>query len=295
MVGVKVWTWLRLLAGVVLFYALALLLAGVMTPVAYAGFAEVFGGPFARYFDRMRYVALLILWPLVAWWIAYKSWRDFGWGRVGAALAIFGVAVASTFGVVAYVLVGVGDLVWPPWGQMVWLMGVGVASGVGVALIEEPLFRGILQRGATLRLGVAGVAVAALAFALLHGRPEVAVAAPYDLADGLAVAWAHLTQPGRGLTPLMLTNICLLGAALGLLYYRSGSLWVAIAMHAGVVAVASPATAILRMNMEGVRFTYLLDIWPTTLLLALWCIGAAFYRWPAEKRKDATPEVLPRA
>ena len=100
-------------------------------------------------------------------------------------------------------LMGVGDL--PPAGLLILAM---VAAGT-TPLIEEVIFRGLLFQWLRGRLGPLGAAVvSAVLFGGLHWPSGQAV-------------WAGVV-----------------GLALALLYHRLGSLWAAVAAHAGNNALA---------------------------------------------------------
>jgi membrane protease YdiL (CAAX protease family) len=147
------------------------------------------------------------------------------------------------------------------------LLSVGSAGDIlllllGAALIpatvEELLFRGLLQRSAEARLGRwPGILLAAAAFGVIHG-------------------------PGRGLSAF------LLGAVLGWIRSRTGSVIPAIIAHASVNAMA---ISVVNTNGFGQG-----DGWPETLpwpALSIWAVvsvvALSAMAWTAGKR-PSTPE-----
>ncbi|MFT5687065.1 MAG: membrane protease YdiL (CAAX protease family) [Myxococcota bacterium] len=135
------------------------------------------------------------------------------------------------------------------WGLLLQVLGVGaqqeiglvvmeswpsseaalmIAYGVAVApLVEELLFRGFLLPPLAARLGArGGIAMSALLFGMMH------------LADPQAVP------------PLII-----LGAVLGWLRLRSGSLWPVLVLHVGNNAVAF-SLLLLSQHLEGAAMWY---------------------------------------
>lgn len=152
--------------------------------------------------------------------------------RMGAPLLACGVHRHRWFASVVYGLVGI--VVWAPatfaatyWvrhlspqipgsenpaqtfiltgnGGLAWL-AVVFAAGLAAPLIEELVFRGVLQGFLSRRSGpVVGVLVSSVLFGFAHGK-----------------FWPD---------PIPLT---ILGLGLGLAYARTRSLWASVAMHAG--------------------------------------------------------------
>jgi membrane protease YdiL (CAAX protease family) len=143
-----------------------------------------------------------------------------------------------------------------------------VVAGIA-PIVEEWLYRGVIQQGVVARLGkLPGVALAAFYFSLAHLNP---VASPAHVVVTLASTWP-------------------LGAALGLLRLATGSLAAPILLHALYNALALLAwrfdevVPIAGFNAEGAHT-------PLALLLAsVASVAFAISRlWPAARRAAADP------
>lgn len=97
-----------------------------------------------------------------------------------------------------------------------WMWGLVGLAVVGAPLAEEVVFRGLVQTGVRRLTGSAwaGILGTGLVFAAIHLGGGIGAGQWYALAPVLVV-----------------------GIGCGIAYERSGSLWVAIAMHAGFNAV----------------------------------------------------------
>lgn len=257
-------------------YVGTLLAAAVATPPIYLGFhawAESVGpeGPsilvylgekdFPRYFDRIRWLFVLVALP----WLCRRTGlasatalglrpgpfpgsgadpairrRTLGWIAAGVATVAVVTAGQLGSGTASVVLPeGVGDLA----AGLVYAL----ASAALVGFLEELVFRGVVFQlvRATLRLLPAAL-VAALFFALMHfqripssawpdGGPD---GAPVTWATGFVVAWKSLASIPTTLDPATLAALVLAGVILCLVFARSGSLWPAVGLHAGWVGTA---------------------------------------------------------
>jgi len=218
---------------------------GSTTPLlAYLGRKD-----FPRYFDRIRWLFVLAALPWLCRRTGLTGGRALGlrvpagtWRRTAAWLA----AGAGMVAVVAAGQLISGVATWrAPHGVGALAAGVALAlvSAGLIALFEELVFRGVVFQlaAATLRLLPAAL-VAALFFALLHFQRVPghlwAQGTPVGWSTGFTVAWWSLASIPSSLDPAVLTALVLAGLALCLVFYRSGSLYPAMGLHAGWVFVA---------------------------------------------------------
>ena len=140
---------------------------------------------------------------LLAAWLSATPMRLGRAGEAGAGFAIGLAGFALAFGIAA--LGAVTALQPAPLALLPFLLGI-LAIGFQSA-VEEIIFRGWIQPLLTRHIGPwGGIAVAAIAFGLLH-----------------ILAGAN--------TAISILNICLAGALFGLLAWRSGGLLAPIAAH----------------------------------------------------------------
>lgn len=277
-------------------YAFVLALAGFLAPCVYEALSPKIGHGFDKYVDRLRWLGVLALLPM--WWTACgaKSFRELGWGLKGlsvsvlflAGLSVFAVGLTSAIFLDGNFLAvagssdaGINFL------SLALMVGKGLLLAFGVSLLEEIFFRGILQRIWIKGLGVGlGIWVGAFFFAWLHGRPEMNwVSAHWGFVDGFTLAGDYLFTFPSGLTVVSLINLTLLGGVLGLMYFKSRSLWVPIGFHAGTVAMLSwmgPLTSWMGVSLPK---DPLIELPVTTIFLGLW--AAVAWLWPNPEDETA--------
>jgi membrane protease YdiL (CAAX protease family) len=197
---------------------------------------------FPRIYDRV-FEVLLVVAVLAAWrrldlgnaaeiglrrrdWAA-GLWRGLRAGLIGVGI---GLALAGLLGGV------VPDLRYPGLKTVrKALLGLGGAALIGLG--EEILFRGVLLRRIGRDFGAAaGVAITTAIYAAVHLIRTRSVPGPVTPWSGVAQTaqlFAPLASPDVVPTVLGLT---LLGLLLATVRLRTGSLWIAIGVHAAFVA-----------------------------------------------------------
>lgn len=233
-----------LLAWTALFVG-GLLLAALVAPFCYAAFLKLFPGlswPFSRIFNRTAMViAALLLFALR---------RPLGWSALPALFAgsgsrrkivqvVTGVAVALIGAVVAAGAAWALGRLGPAASSYSFFDGRTVTALVGgfvVAGIEETLFRGLMLVSLVATVGFRTAAIASsTAYALVHllvSDPALGRAG-FNLGAGFAYL-AHAV--GRQIELASLLPLCglfLCGLVLAFVVRRSGTLYIAIGMHAG--------------------------------------------------------------
>lgn len=213
---------------------------------------------FRRYFDRAILVAAFaLLWPLVRS-LKIRSWNDLGLQRnparwrhftLGLLISIVSVAV---LGLIAIQFGGYTFLSPVPWKKILLLP----FSALAVAVIEETLFRGVLQgvvRRASSSTG-AFLFVPAL-YAIVHFlKPPGDAFAQTSITWGsgfvqtLLAMWqfADPKLVAGGFMTLFLVGIILAYARL-----RTRSLWLPVGLHAGWIIAKMGFTKIAKGNGAG--------------------------------------------
>jgi membrane protease YdiL (CAAX protease family) len=234
------------------YVAAVLLAAGLLAPPLYwAAHAVMDAGwlvflrkyAFQKYFNRSALLAaVVLLWPLVRW-LGLGGWRppafrrDALWGRRLALGLLLG---AGAFALLAGFCLWSGVYVVDA-APVLRVVCVAAVSALAVGFLEEALFRGavqgLIERGA----GAAGALWASSAlFAVVHFlKPD----------PGLRVVEVHAWS-GLALVPHMFHQfanpalllggfgtLLLFGLVLGDAARRTGSLWMSIGLHAGLVFV----------------------------------------------------------
>ena len=261
-------------------YLLVLLFAAVLTPVVFSMLHPLNGKfGFERIFDRLRYLGLLPCLPLIWNWAALRAgtvgWISLGWGRRKSALALLVLGAASVLLLGVVLTNGLDRAVFPE--NLPAVIGMGIVSALVICLLEEIIFRGILQNYLSQNAGTClGIMAASLLYAFLHGRPVADGMEFQGWTGSFALVGLYLSGAPSNLAPIVFVNLALLGIALGIFYTRSRSLLLPMGLHFGIVAAAMPVAAILRAN--DISSMDLLGGAYTTFMLMGWIILAII--WP---------------
>jgi uncharacterized protein len=216
-------------------------------------------------------------------------WRRFlkvsiGWSLIGMATAMFGAAF----------LLGSGLRVIDPAfvisaSSLLKIFGVGVASGIAVALLEETVMRGAMHTAIHRESGpwTAALLTAPL-FAVLHFFAKVRIP-PEEVGWGsgfdlIARSFAPLAHASLVFDSFV--SWLLLGLILSLTRILTGNIAVAIGLHAGWVIIlrmlqeatnggSSPAYAAWVGRFDGLLGYWLLP-WGLAIAAALWLTRAAW-------------------
>jgi|GEM_PF-2190805 membrane protease YdiL (CAAX protease family) len=263
-------------------YLAILLFSALLTPAIaplFHAHGDEHGLLFHRIFDRLRYVGFFLCLPFVWRMARIRSFSDLGWGSAGMAVLLAVLGAVSVIGLGCFLTGNFEGIVLPD--GFIWIIGRGIRGALLVALLEEFLFRGILQRYLSLSAGTCvGVLATSLLFALLHGRPETSGLPDHGFAGGFGLMWMYVNGGSFTLPQIVFVNMALLGISLGVLYARSKSLLPSMGLHFGAVAAAIPLAAVLKENELPAMDIVGSGI--TTMLLVAWIALAII--WPMDKR-----------
>ena len=250
------WRGVGFLAGV---YFGAIFAAAVISPCIYDGFlgwaendpnginAFFARKPFPRYFDRLRWVAILALLP----WLL-KTCGLLSAERIGLSFSkspLRPIAVWAGIGLLLPGAVTSVQLLAPTtawdWevesnGQMMFLLASSLLAAVALGLAEETIFRGLLLRMFyTAMRPWSAIIGSAFVFAALHFKeiPDQVWSRgdTVDLSTGIEVGVWTVLGPVHGFDPVMFLNLFLTGIILSVVFLKTGSLWPCIGLHGGWV------------------------------------------------------------
>jgi membrane protease YdiL (CAAX protease family) len=249
---------------------------------------------FQKFFNRaMLLSALLLLWPALRWMGIRRGdlrlQQDARWrSHLLVGLAVGGGVVALM--AAGYVFLGYYHLKGsPPWGALPRI----ALSAVVVAMLEEWLFRGmIFGLFAKAMKPVRALFWTTLVFATLHFlKPDEDVhIAQVDWSSGFALlpyVFHQFTEPAMLLAGL--TTLFTLGWLLGYARLRTGSLWMGIGIHAGVVFVKMGFSKITKRDGELLPWIgpeLQIGLVPVALLLI-----ALFLVWRRAEYEELLPNV----
>ncbi|QYY34889.1 CPBP family intramembrane glutamic endopeptidase [Ruficoccus sp. ZRK36] len=252
---------------------------------------------FPRYFDRVRWLPVVLLLPWLFRWTGLFSFRRLGYTEPKRGLLplatwwLAGMLMLGAVALVQWAVVGARVSDQFSTGYLLEKLALGLVAGLVVALLEEMLFRGLIFRlfYTALRPGPA-VALAALFFAYVHFKhvswPE---GQGVHWWSGFEVCWQ--VAVGFILEPdwWKFANLFAAGAFLNLLFLRSGTLWPCVGVHAGWVCFRAVYTKFIEIPVGEAKWLWgsqtmldgLLPLLPLAALCA-WAILAP--------RKSSLPE-----
>jgi len=226
----------------------ALILGCIAYPV-YLGVSALHVWPFHRVYGRLAMLVVALLLVVLFRHLDIRSKRDFGfglpwrqflresaiWGAIGIVTAACGAAFILGTG-----LRGVDAQFLPTGGNLLRVVGNGLASGIAVALFEETLARGAMHTAIERESGAwIATLLTAFLFAFLHFFAKAAIPAA-QLAwrsgfDVLALSFAPLGHPGLVFDSFL--SYFAIGIVLSLTRVLTANIAVAIGLHAGWVVV----------------------------------------------------------
>ena len=222
-------------------------------------------------------MAVLLFRPMVRW-LGMSGWKPaFCWGdvrrrrRFGAG---FGLGAAA-MGILGMCYVGAGVYEWTgaPAGG-IWMKAL--LSGLVVGVLEESLFRGalagLLERGGGRLAALWGTSAVFAAVHFLKPDPSVKVGAVHWFSGfGLVPSMFHqFTQP------LLLLGgfgtLMVFGLVLGMAARRTGSLWLSIGLHGGLVFVKLVFAKGAELRLESLPWVgrqVEVGVWPILTLVLM--------------------------
>lgn len=255
-------------------YLGAVLFAAVVAPLVWWGMqAWAQGAPnalntylaekdFPRYFDRLRWLPVVLGLPWLLRATGLWSLRALGYDHLRPArfAAWFGLGVATLTAVALVQALSVGVSARDRSAFAVLeTLALGLLSALAVSLLEETVFRGLVLRlFYTAFRPVLAVVLTSLFFASAHFKdvPDAVWTDgdPVTWASGFVVAFWTLWSPVATFELWPFVNLFLVGTILAVVFLRTGSLWVPIALHTGWVSVRFVYTGHFRTMAETPGF-----------------------------------------
>jgi uncharacterized protein len=232
-----------------LIYAVVVFIgSALLSPCAYwlvQHFATTFPNLSSRAFHRFVSTTLLVialggLWPLLCA-IGMNSVKEVGlkyspgcWRLIltGVLVGLFSLTLVASGGILAGARILNPNL---SASKLFPSLAAGILTAIGVAVLEEVLFRGGIFGGLrrVFRWQLALLSSSAI-YALMHFLEDTKFLGEVRWWSGLEL----IPQMFAGSASLneaaaRFTNLALVGILLGLAYQRTGSLWFSIGLHAG--------------------------------------------------------------
>ena len=245
---------------------------------------------FPRYFDRLRWLPVILLLP----WLL-KRCRLFSWQKLGFG-SIRKTAMGGT--TLRWIAFGAGLILIAAAGQgmalgleietaltalkALQILLAALASALLIGFIEEAVFRGmILRMFYTALKPIPSVLLSSLFFASVHFKkiPEEIWnddSAAVTIGSGFYVGFWTLLSVVQTFEFVRFLNLFLFATILCLLFLRTGSLWPCVGFHGGVVFVRSLYDKWFNLGSQSSNKFWgsgvLLDGYFAAILLLLLCI-----------------------
>lgn len=234
----------KAILGIIFFLLVVVVLSAVLSPPAFwmmdHFMPSVF--PFRRVFNRMVMIsALAALWPLARYW-GVASWKQLGlidpqWKKEwlkGMALGCVSMAMLFSMHLIGDARAWIGHLT-------VQKIAAFLATALIVGFLEELLFRGLLFHALREKLGKQIVLWAILLSALFaeaHFLKAQNTPLPIHWGSGWNT-WLHIFPTPPQMLDILPEwfSLFLVGLILCAVVWKRHSLWLAIGLHTGWIAV----------------------------------------------------------
>jgi hypothetical protein len=235
--------------------------------------------PFSRFVLRaILGLAAVLLWPLLRG-CGMAGAREIGLAKGGRparnAATGFAIGFGSLAGAAGLAVVCGGRTAHlsRSGGEMVVALLGATATAVVVAIIEELIFRGalfgILRKAWAWPGALAG---SSAVYAAVHFLQKPDAPLTVDWLSGFRMLPELFRIPAEGLAPAFFT-LLLAGAILGLVYQRTGSLFMSMGLHAGWIFWLAAFRLVTRETPGAARAIWgsdkLIDGWVAFFMLAL--------------------------
>lgn len=250
---------------------------------------------FPRYFDRLRWPAVLVLLLFMIRALGLGSAASLGFAhpRPLRSLALwFALGYATMALVVAAQAIAVPiRFTGEPLGTA---LAVALLAGLLVGLAEEFLFRGVLLRTFYAAMPpLTAVVLSSVIFAGLHFKDVPAFlwteGDPVTWLSGFPVGFGTVISPIFTANLIEFLNLTLVGIVLGLVFLWRGSLWPCIGLHAGWVALRNVWRDAARVETTPFWGNQSLTNALATLLLLLALAITILLLYRRDQRKETAP------
>lgn len=221
--------------------------------------------PYPKFFDRARWLCVLLLLPYLFWQCRVTSFKAIGFSRPFASVS--GVWFLYGIGMIAIIYGGsyaLGGMELKDDASIESLLGAlddALLAGILVGLLEEIVFRGLVFRMfyTSLRPIVAILASSAF-FAILHFKADstqLDELAPGEVGftEGFGIAWESIAALVTQFDFTYLTAIFLVGVLLHQTFLLKGNLWANAALHAGWVFTIKLVSSVFQTSESANAFT----------------------------------------
>ena len=291
--GEKSWRGVSLLAVVLIG---TLLIAALVSPWIYWGvlaWAEAAPNElnhyladkdFPRYFDRLRWLSIILILPWLLKRCGLLSWNSLGYGSISrewrSTIQWFGMGLAmlALVAIVQNFTVGLNIRMPLISGAFMAVLLMGIMSGILVGVVEETVFRGAVFRMFYTAINpTLAVIVSALFFAAVHFKKipdSLWMDNTVSLGSGFYLGFWVMLSVILSFEFFKFINLFLAGLILNLLFLKTRSLMPCIGLHAGWVCFRAVYRKYAETNGEAANIiwgseTVIDGIFPSVIMVLL--------------------------
>ena len=221
--------------------------------------------PYPKYFDRARWLCVLLLLPYLFWQCRITSFKAVGFSRPFASISglwfLYGVGMIAIIYGGSYALGGLELKDDASLQLLLKSLDDALIAGILVGLLEEIVFRGLVFRMFYTSLRPMAAIIASSAFfAILHFKAEPTqldglAPAEVGLTEGFGIAWQSIAALVTQFDFTYLAAIFLVGILLHQTLLLKGNLWANAALHAGWVFTIKLVSSVFQTSESANAFT----------------------------------------
>ncbi len=256
--------------------------------------------PYTKFFDRSRWLCVLLILPFLFWKCRITSFQSAGfsrpflktattWFTYGFGMIAIIYASSAAFGAIQLK----SDV---SAGGFVSNLGNAMLAGILVGLLEEIVFRGLVFRMFyTVLRPLPAILLSSLFFAILHFKASAEVftnTSPQEIGlyEGFYTAWAMMAALVTEFDFTYLTSIFLVGILLHQVFLLTSNLWANAALHSGWVFTIKAVGGGFETSSSANAFTGTTRVADGYLVILVLIVFCAIFAWKLRSKTSTREE-----
>jgi len=256
--------------------------------------------PYTKFFDRSRWLCVLLILPFLFWKCRITSFQSAGfsrpflktattWFTYGFGMIAIIYASSAAFGAIQLK----SDV---SAGGFLSNLGNAMLAGILVGLLEEIVFRGLVFRMFyTVLRPLPAILLSSLFFAILHFKASAEVftnTSPQEIGlyEGFYTAWAMMAALVTEFDFTYLTSIFLVGILLHQVFLLTSNLWANAALHSGWVFTIKAVGGGFETSSSANAFTGTTRVADGYLVILVLIAFCAIFAWKLRSKTSTREE-----
>ena len=256
--------------------------------------------PYTKFFDRSRWLCVLLILPFLFWKCRITSFQAAGftrpflktaatWFTYGFGMIAIIYASSAAFGAIQLK----SDV---SAGGFVSNLGNAMLGAILVGLLEEIVFRGLVFRMFyTVLKPLPAILLSSLFFAILHFKASAEVftnTSPQEIGlyEGFHTAWAMMAALVTEFDFTYLTSIFLVGILLHQVFLLTSNLWANAALHSGWVFTIKAVGGGFETSSSANAFTGTTRVADGYLVILVLIVFCAIFAWKLRSKTSTREE-----